>query len=82
MKVNKKTGDKIYLEWTDAYEKTGWKSIDDVTKLEDERFCFTNGFYLGTKDGYVIVCHTRGKSIDNDVTGIINIPKAWIIKVK
>ena len=81
-KLNKKIGDKIYIAWIDAYERTGWKSVEDALKLEDERFCFTNGFYLGKKDGYIIVCHTKGSTKDNDVTGIINIPITWIKEIK
>jgi len=82
MKINKKFGDKIYLEWIDAYTNDGWKSVEDSLKLDNERFCYTNAFYIGKKNGFLIVCHTIGKTAKNDIMGRLHIPEKWIRKVK
>lgn len=82
MKVNKKFGDKIYIEWVDAIERIGWKTVDEAIEVIDEAYCKTNAFYLDEDKVYVRVAHTIGKSIKNDVTGILLIPKTWIRKVK
>ena len=82
MKVNKKFGDKIYIEWLDALERVGWKTVDEAIEVTDEVYCKTNAFYLDEDKEYVKVAHTIGKSIKNDVLGILLIPKRWIRKVK
>jgi hypothetical protein len=83
MKIPKKSfGDRIYIEWIDAYTDDGWKSVEDSLKLDDERFCYTYGFYVGKKDGFLIICHTIGKTKDNDVLGRLCIPLKWIIRAK
>ncbi len=82
MKIHKKFGDKIYVEWVDAIERIGWKSVDEATVVLDEAYCKTCAFYLGEDKVYVKLAHTIGKSIKNDVTGVILIPKTWIRKVK
>lgn len=82
MKSKKKFGDRIYIEWIDAIERFGWKSVENATEVIDEVYCKTNAFYLSEDKEYVKVAHTIGKSIDNDVLGILLIPKSWIRKVK
>ena len=82
MKINKKFGEKIYLEWVDAYTEDGWKSVDEALKLSDEVYCFTNAFFLGQNKDYLMVVHTKGKTIKNDVIGKLTIPKSWLRKVK
>jgi len=82
VKVNKKFGDKIYIEWVDAIERIGWKTVDEAIEVIDEVYCRTNAFYLDEDKEYVKVAHTIGKSIKNDVLGILLIPKKWIRKVK
>ena len=82
MKIKKKFGDKIYIEWVDAMERIGWKSVEDAIEVVDEVYCRTNAFYLGDDKEYVKVAHTIGKTIKNDVLGILLIPKSWIKKVK
>lgn len=79
MKIPKKCfGDKIYIEWVDAYTNDDWKSVESSLKLDEERFCYTNAFYIGKKDGFLIVCHTKGKTKDNSVMGRLYIPLNWI----
>lgn len=82
MKLNKKFGDKIYIEWLDAMERVGWKTVDAAIEIVDEVYCKTNAFYLDEDKDYIKVAHTIGKSIKNDVLGILLIPKKWIRKVK
>jgi len=79
---NKCFGSKIYLEWVDAYTEDKWGSVDDSLELSSNRFCYTNAFYIGKKDGFLIVCHTKGKTKDNDIMGKLYIPLVWIRKVK
>lgn len=82
MKINKKFGDRIYFEWVDAYTEEGWKSVDEALKLSNEVYCFTNAFFLGQNKDYLMVVHTKGRTIKNDVMGKLTIPKVWIRKVK
>jgi len=82
MKIKKKFGAKIYIEWTDAYEAGGWMNLKEMIEIPDEVFCFTNGWYVGEKDGFIIICHTRGKTKSNDMLGKLLIPKAWIRRIK
>ena len=82
MKIRKKFGDKIFVEWIDAHTEDKWGSVDDSLKLSDSRFCYTNAFYVGQEDGFLIVCHTKGKTKDSDIMGKLYIPLAWIQKVK
>ena len=82
MKINKKFGDKIYIEWVDAYAAETWMSLSQMMDIPEEVYCFTNGWYIGEKDGFVVLSHTRGKTKNNDMLGKLLIPKAWIRKVK
>ena len=82
MKINKKFGDRVYIEWVDAIERVGWKTVDEAIEVIDEVYCKTNAFYLDEDKEYVKVAHTIGKSIKNDVLGILLIPKKWIRKVR
>ena len=82
MKINKKFGDKIYIEWLDAYGAEGWMGLKQMMHIPDEVLCFTNGWYIGEKDGFVVISHTRGKTKTNDMMGKLLIPKSWIRKVK
>ena len=82
MKINKKFGDKVYIEWVDAIERVGWKTVDEAIEVIDEVYCKTNAFYLDEDKEYVKVAHTIGKSIKNDVLGVLLVPKKWIRKVK
>ena len=82
MKIKKKYGDKIYIEWIDAWSTSGWMNLSWMMKIPDDVYCFTNGWYIGEKDGFVIVVHTRGKTKGDDMMGKLLIPKSWIRKVK
>jgi len=78
----KKFGDKIYIKWFDALEKTGWKTVDSALADDSEAFCETNGFYVGENSSFIIICHTKGKSANNDILGVLWIPKKWILKLR
>lgn len=80
MKIEKKFGNRIYIEWVDAMEKTGWRNFSSATAEDEEARCFTNGFFLKEDKNHIWICHTVGKSIDDDVLGVLIIPKGWIIK--
>jgi len=82
MKIKKNFGDRIYIEWIDAIERNGWKTVEDAIKLIDEIYCKTNAFYIGEDKIYIKVAHTIGKSAENDVLGVLWIPKKWIQKLK
>jgi len=85
MRLKKSFGDKIYLEWQDAITKDGWKAVNEVLtskEIQDESFCKTNAFYIGEDKDFIKVSHTIGKTINNDVLGILWIPKKWITKIK
>ena len=82
-KIRKKWGDRIYLEWRDANNDAGWKTYDEAMKIDKEDYlCKTNAFFIGQSDGFIVIAHTIGAKKDLDVTGILKIPSAWIIKVK
>ena len=82
MKINKKFGDKIYVEWIDAYTTDGWNSVGEAMKESTNAFCRTNALYIGESKNFINISHTQGQSADNSVMGILSIPKKWIRKVK
>lgn len=82
MKIDKKFGDRVFVKWMDACERTGWISVEDAYKVPEEVICFTNAFFISTKDGYITVAHTIGKTKDNDVVGVLHIPTKWILEIK
>lgn len=78
MKIKKNWGDPIDIEWKDAIELLGWKSHEEAISIDKEVSCFTRGWFVGQTDEYVIVCHTKGYSKEDDITGVIKIPKKWV----
>ena len=82
MKIEKKFGDKIYIEWIDAYTTDGWTTFEKAMEESSNAFCKTNAFYLGQTKVFLVVCHTRGHTKDNCIMGVLNIPKKWITQVK
>jgi len=81
MKVNKKFGDRIFIEWEDAYMSSGWTSVEKAKKLPDV-YCKTLGFFISQENNFITVAMSIGKDEHSDVNGILNIPKGWIKKVK
>lgn len=80
-KIRKKPGDPIYVAWKDALTKTCWMSVSDISEDGDEN-CYTRGWFIKeTKDNIFVTC-TKGKTMDEDVLGYLQIPKAWIKKVR
>lgn len=82
MKINKKFGDKIYIEWLDALEEAGWKSFKEVCDIPDEVYCYTFAWFISQSSDFVTVLHTKGKTVKNDIMGKLLIPKKMIRKVK
>ena len=82
MKIKKRYGDKIQIDWVDAYTEDGWKTVDEALKISDVIYCYTNAFFLGQTKDFVLVVHTKGKTNKNDVMGKLTIPKAWIRKIR
>jgi len=82
MKIDKKFGQKISIDWIDAYSSEGWLSVEQTMEIPNEVYCFTTGWYVGEVDGFVIITHTKGKTKDNDIMGRLLIPKVWIRRVQ
>ncbi len=82
MKISRKFGASIEVIWLDAYTDDKWGTVLDAKNLDDERFCYSKGWYIGREDGYLIMCHTKGKTVSHNVMGKLYIPLKWIVKVK
>ena len=82
MKIKKKFGERIFIEWLDAFTNSDWKSVDESLKIDNECYCYTNAFYVGQTKDFLVVCHTVGKTIENDIMGRLYIPKKWIKNIK
>lgn len=82
MKISKKYGDRIYVEWIDAYDDSGWKTYKDMLEIGDTVLCYTVGWYVGKTKDFLIVCHTKGKNTKEDMLGKLVIPLKGIKKVK
>ena len=82
MRIKKKWGDRIYIEWVDAYSEDGWKFYKDMMEITDTVFCYTNGWYVGESKDFLVICCTKGKNIKREMMGKLVIPKKWIRKVK
>lgn len=72
----------VYIEWTDACERPGWKSVQDAIKVYDEVKCKTVGFFLAQDKKFIIVANSIGLTEKNDVSGIWQILLASITKIK
>lgn len=77
-----KFGDLVYIEWTDACEKSGWKSLVEASRIDDEVQVKTIGFFLKQTKDFIIVSCCIGATKKNDVGGVWQIPLAWITKKK
>lgn len=82
MKIDKKYGDRIYVAWIDAESEAGWKSYEDMMKITTSVFCFTAGWYVGKTKDFLIICHTKGKNIKEEMMGKVIIPRKWISKIR
>lgn len=82
MRINKKYGDRIYVEWIDAYSEAEWKTYKEMMEIGDTVFCYTIGWFVGKTKDFLIICHTKGKNIKEDMMGKLVIPLWWITKVQ
>lgn len=79
----KKTwGSKIYVEWIDSFTQDGWLNFDDMRTVPDETLCRTSGFYVGQNKNWLVICHTIGKTINNQCMGKVCVPLRAILKVR
>lgn len=81
-KPKKSFGDRIYIEWLDAYTVDGWTTFDKAMEQSRNCFCRTNALYVGETKDFITVSHTQGKNKDNSLMGILSIPKKWIRKIR
>lgn len=79
--MKKKFGDEIYIYWLDCTEKPGWQEFEGIQR-ESEPDCFTRGWFIKEDKEFVYICHTKGKSIEEDMLGVLLIPKKSIVKIK
>jgi len=82
MKIKKKFGDKIYIEWLDAYTVDGWTTYKKAMELTQNCFCKTNALYVGETKDFITVSHTQGKTKENSLMGILSVPKKFIRKTR
>lgn len=82
MKIKKKFGDKISIKWKDAYTDDGWKKPVEAMNIDEGCLCFTSGYYVGQKDGFVVVCHTKGLTVRDNIMGVVYIPEKWCLEIK
>ena len=82
MKIKKKFGDRIFIEWLDAYTTDGWVNFEKAMELSGNCLCKTNALYVGQTEDFVVVSHTQGRTKENSLMGILNIPKKWIKIIK
>lgn len=82
MKINKKFGDAITVEWVDACERSGWLSYEDAIKVPDEIYVTTRGHYLHHTKDFLTIAASIGKSKKNEVGGIWHIPRVWIKRIR
>ena len=82
MRINKKFGEKIFVEWHDAYTDDGWKTLPEMLQIDNTPLCFTNAWYIAHDKDFLIVCHTKGKTEKNCMMGKLVIPRGWIKAVK
>lgn len=82
MRIKKKFGDKITVEWVDAYSTAGWESYKDACQISDEVYCFTNAYFVHDTKDFLIVANTIGRTMKMDIMGKLVIPKFWIRKVE
>jgi hypothetical protein len=82
MKIDKKFGDKIYVEWNDAYSSdNSWVSFENAIEIPEEVFCKTSGFFVHKTKDYLIIANTVGNTKEDDIGGVLYIPRKWINKV-
>lgn len=83
MRIKKKFGDKITVEWMDAYTEDGWKSFEELSKIDEiASFCNTNGWFISMDKYFLVICHTIGKTNKQNMMGKLVIPRSWVRKVE
>ena len=82
MKLKKTFGQKIYIEWIDAYTSDGWTTFEEAIKESSNAFCRTNALFVSESKNFIVVSHTQGKTKNSNIMGVLSIPKKWITKIR
>ena len=82
MKINKRFGDEIYVKWIDAYTDSNWGSVEDALEIDRCSLCYTKGWYIGQKKGFLIIAHTIGNTRKDNIMGKVYIPVKWVKELK
>lgn len=80
--ATKKYGDPIEIEWDDAWSNHDWHVYDSAMVVPDEVFSKTRAWFVGETKHFIHVVHTIGRTKENEMTGLLLIPKGTIKKVK
>jgi hypothetical protein len=71
-------GDLISIDWLDAFSLDSWMEEEAaMSAISTSMLCHTAGYFLAENEEAIAVCHTYNK--DNQVCGVMNIPKRCII---
>jgi len=81
MKINLKVGDKVAIEWKDACSCSAWVDLQEALKIPDSLTFVTRGFFVGQKEGFVIIAGSMNTKVDR-FGDVIYVPEKWIKKVK
>ena len=83
MKIDKKFGHPIEIEWIDACGADDvWQSVDDASTVPDDVYTFTRGWYVSHDKEFIVVCRDKGKTKDYDIGGVLCIPIGSIKEIK
>jgi len=83
MKIpKKKFGDPIEITWVDAFTKGGWVTRNEAEHIDDYPLCFSRGWFIVKKNGFIVMALTKGKNINDDVMNTLSIPDKWIRSIK
>ena len=82
MRIKKKYGERIYIKWVDTYTQDGWKSFDEMREISESLYCRTNAWFVSQTKDFIVVCHTIGKTKEEEMMGKLVLPKRCIKVVK
>lgn len=70
---------KVIIEWIDATSVYQWQSLKEA-KITDLEICESIGYIIRNDDDCVAIVQTKTET-EEDVDGLMVIPKAIIIKI-
>jgi len=80
VKIGKKWGQRIFVEWRDAILDDEWISTISALNSDKDQICYTSAFYIGEDNHNLVVAMTIGKTEEDEVAGVWKIPKGCIIR--